>query len=604
MRPTVTAAMAAAWLVPAAAQAQAAGYFQQGVEYRIEARLDEQTSVLHGRARLRYTNRSPATLDTIYLHQHLNAFRPNSAWARRELQFGETRFQSLGPSEHAYERFTSVQVNGRAVRPVYPLSPDSTVAAIPLPARLAPGATVTVDMDWDARLSTVPRRQGRAGRHYDWAQWYPRVAVYDRGGWEAHPLLPQGEFYGEYASYDVTFDLPADQVIGATGVAVVGDPGYQVTEFERRFYNRGGAFPLGLISGEPAAGRKWVRFHAENVHHFAWSVDPRYRHDIVARMEMHDAAPTTRDLPTIHVLYLPEDTAWGNNHQAAHRSYDALSWLQGKLSPYPWPQLTNLHRIEGGGTEFPMMTMNGSAGEGLIVHETTHQWLHGILGNNEWKEGWMDEGFTSFMTSWYQEEKNRRTGDTTDVWRGTMQVLERVERGDSAQPIALPSEAFSSFRTYNLMTYTKPSAVFRMLREYLGTPVFERVLHEYARRYQFKHVTGEDFRQVAEQVSGQGLGWFWDEWIRRTDRLDYSVASARTRRLPNGRWSTTVVVQRDGNAWMPVELQVGDTTHRLASRERRQTVTLTTATKPAAAVLDPRWVLIDYDRANNTFPLP
>ncbi|HEX8907462.1 MAG TPA: hypothetical protein VF771_21595, partial [Longimicrobiaceae bacterium] len=259
-------AILAAALLPAAARAQGA-YFQQGVQYRIEARLDEQTSVLHGRARLRYTNNSRVALDTIYVHQHLNAFRPNSAWARRELQYGEDRFQALGPAEHAFERFTSVQVDGRAVRPVYPLAPDSTVAAIPLPARLAPGAATTLLMDWDARLATVPRRQGRAGRHYDWAQWYPRVAVFDRGGWEAHPLLPQGEFYGEFATYDVTLDVAADQVIGATGIAVAGDPGYEVTQADRQVYRRGSGVPLQLLTGTPPAGRKWVRFHAEDVHH-------------------------------------------------------------------------------------------------------------------------------------------------------------------------------------------------------------------------------------------------------------------------------------------------------------------------------------------------
>jgi hypothetical protein len=603
MRRTALAALAAAVLAPAAALAQAAPYFQQGVQYRIEARLDEATSVLHGRARLRYTNHSPATLDTIYVHQHLNAFRPNSLWARRELQFGIDRFQVLGPNDYAYERFTGVIIGGRPVRPVYPLAPDSTVAAIPLPVHLRPGDTVTVMMDWDARLATLPRRQGRAGRHYDFAQWYPRIAVYDRWGWEAHPLLPQGEFYGEYATYDVTLDVAADQVIGATGVAVVGDPGYTVTDFEKHFYSRNGSGALGLITGEPPAGRKWVRFHAENVHHFAWSADPQYRHDIVERAVISDADSAARGLPTIHVLYLPADTDWANS-QAAHRSYDALTWLQGKLSPYPWPQLTNLHRIEGGGTEFPMMTMNGGAGEGLIVHETTHQWLHGILGNNEWKEGWMDEGFTSFMTSWYMEEKNAAQHDTTDPWRGTMQVLERTERADSAQPIALPSEAFSSPRMYNLMTYTKPSAVFRMLREYLGTPTFQRVLHEYARRYQFKHVTGEDFRQTAEQVSGQPLGWFWDEWIRRTDKLDYSVSNPTVRQLPDGRWTTTVTVQRAGDAWMPVDVQAGAAVEHLTTRDRRQTVTFTTATKPATVVVDPRWILIDYDRSNNTVAVP
>jgi len=604
MKAQLTTALAAALLAPAAARAQRPAYFQQGVDYRIEARLDESTHVLHGRARLRYVNHSRATLDSIYLHQHLNAFRPNSLWARRELQFGQRRFQDLGPDDHAFERFTSVTVNGQSARPVYPLAPDSTVAAIALPRRLAPGDTVTLLMDWDARLATVPRRQGRAGRHYDFAQWYPRVAVYDQFGWEAHPLLPQGEFYGEFATYDVTLEVAADQVIGATGIAVAGDPGYEVTQADRLVYRRGSGVPLQLLTGTPPAGRKWVRFHAEDVHHFAWSIDPRYQHDRVTRLEMSEASPGARTLPTIHVLYLPEDTAWARN-VAARRTWEALTWLGGKMSPYPWPQLTNLHRLDGGGTEFPMVIMNANAAEGLIVHETGHQWVHGILASNEWKEGWLDEGFSSFLTNWYFEEKNHAAGnDTADVWRSTMQGLERLERTDSVQPIALRSEAFTNFRIYNAMTYTKPSAVLRMLREYLGTPTMERVLHEYARRYQFKHVTGEDFRHVAEEVSGRPLGWFWDQWINRTDKLDYSVASATSRRLASGRWSTTVVVQRAGQAWMPVDVRVGDVTRRLASRARRQTLVVTTATKPAEVLVDPKWILIDYDRANNRAAVP
>src|SRR5262249_15946285 len=86
---------------------------------------------------------------------------------------------------------------------------------------------MTVDFDWNARPSTTPRRQGRRGRHFDFAQWYPRIAVYDKGGWEVQQLLPQGEFYGEFATYDVTLDLAEDQVMGATGVPVAGDPGWE-----------------------------------------------------------------------------------------------------------------------------------------------------------------------------------------------------------------------------------------------------------------------------------------------------------------------------------------------------------------------------------------
>jgi hypothetical protein len=362
--------------------------------------------------------------------------------------------------------------------------------------------------------------------------------------------------------------------------------------------------PLHLLSEPAAQGRKLVRFHAEDVHHFAWSIDPRYRHDRVTRLSLSEGGRDAQPLPTIHVFYLPEDTAWANN-VAAQRTWEALTWLGGKMSPYPWPQLTNLHRLDAGGTEFPMMIMDANAAEGLIVHETGHQWVHGILANNEWKEGWLDEGFTSFLTNWYFEEKNHAAGnDTSDVWRGTMQALERFERTDSVQPIALRSEDFVNFRVYNLMTYTKPSAVLRMLREYLGAPTMERVLHEYSRRYQFKHVTGEDFRHVAEEVSGRPLGWFWDQWIRRTDKLDYSVASVRSRRVASGGWSTTVVVQRAGDAWMPVDVRVGDVTRSLTSRARRQTLVVTTAAKPAEVLVDPRWILIDINRSNNRAAVP
>lgn len=580
---------------PAAAQT-ARPYFQQGVDYRIEARLDEDTDVLHGRARLRYVNRSPDRIDTIYVHQHLNAFRPNSAWARRELEYGERRFTDLGPNDHAFERFTSVTVDGQAVRAAYPGAPDSTVAAIPLARPLAPGDSATLVMDWDARLSTLPRRQGRAGRHFDFAQWYPRVAVYDRTGWAVQALLPQGEFYGEFARYDVTLDLPPDQVIGSTGVAVEGDPGYREREESERV-TASPASSLGLLTGDAGQGRKRVRFVADSVHHFAWSIDPAYRHDFVSRRVLNEAGASST-APGIHVLYLPADTAW-DELAAARRTYAALTWLEGLFGPYPWPQLTNVHRIESGGTEFPMLVMNGSPSEGLIVHEVSHQYLHGILANNEWREGWLDEGFTNFLTLWWRELQ----GDTV-IWRGTMEGLERLERAGQAQPVNLPGAAYANPSLYSTITYGKGGAVVRMLREYVGEDTFRRILRTYYQRHRLQHVTGEDFRAVAEEVSGERLDWFWDQWIRTTARLDYGIASATTARTGDGRWRTRVTVLRTGDAWMPVTLRVGGETRTLRSRERRQTVEVVTRARPSEAVLDPRWVLIDMDRSNNTAALP
>ncbi|HET8657303.1 MAG TPA: M1 family metallopeptidase [Longimicrobiaceae bacterium] len=494
--------------------------FQQGVDYRIEARLDEATHVLHGRARLRYVNHSPATLDTLWLHQYLNAFRPNSDWARRELLFGERRFQDLGPEDHAYSRFTGVEVGGRVVRPVYPGAPDSTVVALPLPAPLRPGDSVVVRMDWNARLSTEPRRQGRRGRHYDFAQWYPRIAVYDTAGWEAHPLLPQGEFYGEFASYDVTLDVASDQVIGATGVPVAGDPGWARAaaagtgpiRYDRDAYAGRPARSLGLLTGTPAPGRKRVRWRAEDVHDFAWSIDPAFIY------EQGTAPRTGADggTITVHVLYQPGDSAWSG--VAVARTDSALAWLQATLGPYVWPQFTILHRIEGGGTEFPMLIMTGSASTSLIAHETAHQWAFGMLANNQWRASWLDEGLASFLASWYLEDHG-----TTGRWAALIAQERRWERAGATQPIAQPAEDFRDMATYGEMSYTKTAIVLYMLRERVGDDTMRRILRRYYGENVLHHVTEADLRRAVNEVTGEDYDWFFDKWLHTTEPLDYEA---------------------------------------------------------------------------------
>src|SRR5919109_692584 len=205
------------------------GYWQQHVAYRIVARLDEKAGVVRASGELVYENHSPDTLREMYFHQYLNAFRPGSRWSAADARERVVRFQELREPNYAYERFTATPVfDGTPVSPLYPLAPDSTVVRFPLPRPLAPGDSVRVQFHWDARPSaTVYRRQGRRGRHFDFAQWYPKVAVYDRAGWEPNPLIPAGELYGEFGTYDFTLLLRADQVVGATGVPVEGDPGWQ-----------------------------------------------------------------------------------------------------------------------------------------------------------------------------------------------------------------------------------------------------------------------------------------------------------------------------------------------------------------------------------------
>src|SRR5207247_9942037 len=185
-------------------------YWQQRVAYEIVASLDEPSGVLSGNVRITYVNQSPDTLRDFHVHQYLNAFRPGSRWAAVDSAEGRVRFQHMKDPDYAFERITAATVMGESRKPDYPYTPDSTIAHWSLPRALAPGDSLVVEIAWQARPSTLPRRQGRRGRRFDFAPWYPKVGVCDKCGREGRPVYPLGEVYGGSASYEVTLGGAAE----------------------------------------------------------------------------------------------------------------------------------------------------------------------------------------------------------------------------------------------------------------------------------------------------------------------------------------------------------------------------------------------------------
>ncbi len=616
----MTGAMVVAALVLQVGGGSTPEAWQQGLEYRIETRLDEERELLQGRARVRYRNNAPDTLTEFWFHLYLNAFRPNSLWARTDLESGIHTFQDLGPDDHGFERLEEMTVGGQPVRLRYPFAPDSTIVGFDLPQPLAPGSSIEIDYAWNARPSSVPRRQGRRGRHWDFAQWYPRVVVYDDEGWRLHPLYRAGEFYGEFARYDVTTDVARDQVIGATGVPVAGDPGWQDAAvpgtgpiaYDREWYGsvdgppcieRGGericgVFParslgaeerLGLLEGDATAGRKRVRWVAEDVHHFAWSTSPDYLYEQGAWDDV-----------SIHVLYQPGDEeSWGGG-VAVRRTATALQWLDSIFGDYPYPQVTNVHRIEGGGTEFPMMVMNGSASQGLILHEVGHIYAHGILANNEWYEGWLDEGLTSFQTAWF----NERNGGGPAVWTGSVEsTVWRDLRGQS-EPVVLRAEDYTEFGQYSAAIYTKGSVIFWMLREMVGDEAMTRILRTYYERNRFRHVDSDAFKAVAEEVVRTDLDWFFGGWLHTNGLVDYALGEVEVAADGAGGFVTRFTVTKEGDLRMPPVIALrgaGGETHelRVSGSPTTSRHEVRTAFRPVAVVLDPEGAILDWNPANN-----
>lgn len=583
-------------------------YWHQEVAYDITARLDEESGVLAGTERIAYVNRSLDTLTTFSLHLHLNAFRPGSQWADADSAEGRRRFNDLADPDYAFNHVRNVRIGGRPATPLYPFAPDSTIVRFDLPSPLAPGDSLEVAMEWDARPSTLPRRQGRRGRRFDFAQWYPKVVVYDRHGWNENPLRPAGEFYGEFASYRVTLDVPADQVVGATGVPLCGDPGWERAnrmlgrpiDYRRNWYgDRTPPFmesvgPRGshcAFHGKPAVpaeeGRKTILWYAEDVHHFAMSLNPDYRYE-----------SGRYDDVAVHVLYQPGDeTTWGDG-VAVKRTEIALAWLDQLFGKFAWPQITNVHRIEGGGTEFPMMIHDGSASQGLIVHELGHNYTMGILANNEWREGWLDEGFTSFQSSWFAEAAGQG-----DPYPGTENFILQLDLDGYSEPASLVSHDYRDFNSYNTSIYTRGELFFHQLRYIVGDETMRRILRTFYERWRLKHVDEEAFRDVAEEVSGLDLSTFFGEFLHGTPLYDYAIGRVERSRGSNRRWHTRIEVVRHGDGRIPVDIAViagSDTAiARATGLAAREWVEIETADRPGRVLLDPRVRTHDWNMLNN-----
>ena len=620
------------------------GYWQQRADYRIVVTLDDTRGVIDAEGTLRYVNHSPDTLRELWLHQHLNAFRPGSRWSAVDEREGRTRFQRLEDPDFAYERFTRApRVGERALRVEYPLASDSTVVRLALPQPLAPGDSIDVTLAWTARPSTLARRQGRRGRSVDFAQWYPKVAVYDRMGWKPNALVPAGEFHGEFGNFDVTLIVANDQVLGATGVPVSGDPGWQrvaASGHSARLQSTAYAGVPAAAAPRVPSGMRAVRFVARDVHHFAWSASPGFVYEggtYVRRVAPGAYRFTPWDTVAVHVLYRGDAetdcaaatantpaaqreratnacvasarTQWADGRALAF-GLSTLAWLEDVFGPYPYPQMTILKRIDGGGTEFPMMMQNGSASQGLVTHEGGHIYAYGILGSNEWQSGWMDEGLTSYQTS-------LQTGNARPLVSAALASHDRAHPGEAppaalasralalrnaaaarnravtdgaVEPIGTRADLFRDSATYNAMVYGRAAAMYESLHDAMGDAAFRAFLRDYYARWAFRHVDRWAMQASAERVTGQAWGWFFDQWVDGVGVVDYALDTPRIEATADG-WRVEVTLTRRGGYRHPMPVGVrtaaGWTVVRGSPHADAQVLVMQTREEPLEVRLDP-----------------
>ncbi|MEO8091070.1 MAG: M1 family metallopeptidase, partial [Gemmatimonadales bacterium] len=526
----------------------------------------------------RYTNNSPDTLRFVWMQLDQNLFRPGSTGSLlfpSESRFGAAGFKGgfevegiVQCADTAGQRDSGAASKRRARTrsPKTPESPappprcpalrarvDDTMMYLDLVRPLPPGGVTLLEL---AYAFNVPEhgadRMGRDGSLYEIAQWYPRMAVYDDvHGWNTDPYLGQGEFYLEYGDivYEVT--LPAGYIVAGTGV--LQNPTEVLTSAQRERL----ATALKsdstvrivtepeLRSGEARPARQgsltW-RFRAANVRDAAWAASPEY---------LWDASGWEGVLAQAYYRPSAVET-WKD---AARMSRYSIQEYSTRWFRYPYPQIS---AVEGpvSGMEYPMLAMEAKGKDGpdlfeVVTHEIGHNWFPMIVGSDERRYAWMDEGFNTFINTFAEEGFWKR--DDSEKRRQERGLVVKVDQTPAAQPIMTPANRYRTSDNLLSLAYIKPSIVLNALRtKVLAPTVFDSAFREYTRRWSFKHPQPADFFRTMEAVSGRDLSWFWRGFFYTTAALDQTVESVKQ---VDG--LAQVTLANLGDAVMPVELELG-----------------------------------------------
>ncbi len=566
-------------------------YWHQKADYSIECSLDPVGRSLEGTANITYTNNSPDTLSEFFLHLYPNAYGEKATPLIKDYLRG-TWFILIGLAESARGSMdvTSLKVDGNDA----PFEVEGTILSSTFPKSLIPGQTAAISVSFTEKIRKKLGRAGYTGDHYDIAQWYPKMVVYDKMGW--HPdQFRMGEFYGEFGDFDVQITLPEEFVIASTGTVVSGDPGWQ--------RNRPGEVTGNRDGGEAWGPPKTVRFNADNVHDFAWCADPSFI------VEKADAGGYR-----VMSFYRSGTRAWADSVLA--RSVRTMQWLEKLAGPYGYPQVSVVDVPSAGGMEYPMLVMNGTPEESLILHELGHQWFYGMLANNERDEAWMDEGMTSYQTFLYEEKHYGPYGRIRDrgffpalfprdtIREGLERSVIDLHRSGFAEPVATPHHEFRN--SDYAMVYTKSSLFMRALRYYVGDEDFSTIMRTYFDRWKFRHVDEETFRSVCEEVSGMDLSEFFKQWLHTTKNCDYRVSRFRVKDSGE-KYTADVRVDRKGEMIMPLalvfRLKNGNTvTERVDGFSREYSNTFTFPVKPVSLAVNPDNEILDIYQVDNFAP--
>ncbi len=594
------------------AQRGSTSYWQQHVTYDMEVSMDVETFRYTGTQLLTYTNNSPDTLQRVFYHMYFNAFQPGSEMDLRLQSIEDpdgrmapgkqSRIAALGPDEIGYLRAQSLSQDGSALD----YSLEGTVLVVPLKTPLLPGGETTLEMAFEGQVPLQIRRSGRnssEGVALSMSQWYPKLAEYDFEGWHADPYIAR-EFHGVWGDFELKLTIDKDYTVGGTGYL-------QNPQEVGHGYQAPGTKP------DRTRGKTLTwHFKAPNVHDFMWAADPEYIHDTLQ----------TDSGVTLHFFYKDKPEIRENWKNLQPKAAEAMDFFNRNIGPYPYEQYSIVQGGDGG-MEYAMSTLitgERSFGSlvGVMVHEMAHSWFQHVLANNESLNGWMDEGFTTFISSLCMNQIMDQ--QQQNPFEGSYNGYYSLVNSGREQPLSTHADRFDFNAGYGISTYSKGAVFLAQLGYVIGQDQLMETLRRYYREFQFRHPTPNDFIRVAEKVSGMELSWYLNDFTRTTNTVDYAIKEVaaegdktlitleRVGLMPMP--IDLLVVQADGTRtthYMPLRMMRGEKANPYAGIDRKveadwpwaQSVYELVLDVPfeevQAVVLDPSGLMTDVDQENN-----
>jgi len=517
-----------------------ASYWQQHVDYTMGITMDVENYTYNGTQQLVYTNNSPDVLHRVYYHLYYNAFQPGSEMDirlqtikdgdKRMLSEGQSRIATLSESEIGFLHVNTLTQDGTNVV----FNEEETILVVDLAQPIAPGESTTLNMTFSGQVPLQIRRSGRNSKEgvaLSMSQWYPKMVEYDFEGWHPNPYIAR-EFHGVWGDFDVKITIDKTYTLGGSGY--LQNPNSIGHGYEAE----------GVKVKNKGKTLTW-HFKAPNVHDFMWAADPEYVHDVVP-ME---------DGPTLHFLYKNKPELAENWKNLQPKTAAAMAFFSKNVGQYPYQQYSVIQGGDGG-MEYAMSTL--ITGErkfgslvGVMVHEMAHSWFQHILASNESKHSWMDEGFTTFISSLCMNEVMEQGKD--NPFEGSYKSYYNLVRSGREQPQTTHADRYDLNYAYGIAAYSKGSIFLSQLGYVIGQDKLMESLRKYFQDFKFKHPVPNDIKRTAEKVSGIELDWYLTDWTQTTNTVDYAINAVVE---SNGK--TKVVLERIGQMAMPLDILVVD----------------------------------------------